>query len=547
MLRLLCTLILALGGAAACGKVDHAEGGDGSPGDGDGAPPGLQTLTVTVDGEGSVTSEPAGIDCPGSCSANFADGSQVVLSPIPSSSSQLAGWTGDCTGFDVPCSVTMDAGRSVDARFGLHGSHRWVDQIGSTGQDFISNDVVVDPDGNPIIAGEMEQDGGGWNIYVAKFDKVTGTMVWDNLIETAASEYFGGLAVDADGNAYAAMSFNGFEPETIAGVEVTPDLYGNIVVVRLAAADGEIEWVKQWGGDGQDRPHALAVGGANLYVAGETSSSSADFDGTVVPGSIGDAFIVKARLDNGNAVRVKHLDGDYELYSIAAIDTRVAVAGSFRVADTIDAGCSISLNGANATDGLVADFRVSDLDCQWAQDFGDLDADMDAFAFGVAAFPGGGWVATGGFEGDVLFAESGSALSSHGAADVFAVRYAANGDHVWSFRYGDTGSDVGTSIAATPDGYTLFTGAFNSPTITFGGFELEGNNDVFVTRMTPGVAPSHEWAVALGGDDTDRAEGLAVDPTGYVYVLAYFQGMTNVDGENMTAMVYDAWLAGLVR
>lgn len=66
-------------------------------------------------------------------------------------------------------------------------------------------------------------------------------------------------------------------------------------------------------------------------------------------------------------------------------------------------------------------------------------------------------------------------------------------------------------------------------------------------RMSTGTAPSHEWAVALGGDDTDRAEGLAVDADGYVYVLAYFNGMTTVDGQTMTAMAYDAWLGALVR
>jgi hypothetical protein len=372
-------------------------------------------------------------------------------------------------------------------------------------------------------------------------------MVWENHVETNASEYFGGLAVDLDGNVYTAMSFGGVEPEVIAGVTVTPDLFGNIVVLRLAAGDGHIEWVKQWGGDGQDRPHALAVAGANLYVAGETSSSPSDFDGTVLTASTGDAFVVKARLDNGNAVRVKHFDGNLELYSIAATPIKVAVAGEFRSAFTIDAGCAPTLSGGNSSDGLVAEMRVSDLDCQWVQDFGSSANDLSTFSFGIAAFPDGGWVATGGFQGNVLFASSGSALQSQGASDVFAVRYAANGDHVWSFRYGDAGSDVGTQIAATPDGSVVFTGAFNSASITFGGFDLTGTNDVFVTRMSPGDTPTHEWAVALGGDDTDRAEGLAVDPDGYVYVLAYFMGMTNVDGVAMTAANYDAWLGALIR
>lgn len=540
MLRFLLCLTLI-----GCGKVEHGAG-DGGPGDGDGAPPGFQTLEVSVTGGGVVTSEPAGIDCPGSCSSNFAEGAEVILASIPDGSSGLAGWTGDCGGFDASCTVTMDASRSVEATFGPHGSKRWVNHLTFPGQDFLFIDVVLDQDGNPIFSGEVEQDGGGWDLYVVKFDKMTGDVIWENQVMTASSEYVGGLAVDADGNAYAAMSILGFDPVTIAGTTVTPDLFGNIVVMRMAAADGAIEWVKQWGGDGQDRPHALAVGGGFLWVAGESSSSNADFDGNPLAASTGDAFIAKASLANGNAGRVKHLDGNFELFSIAATDTKVGVAGEFRAAVTIDAGCGISLNGSNASDGLVADFRVSDLDCQWAQDFGDLDPDMDAFAFGVAAHPDGGWVATGGFEGNVLWAEEGSSLGSRGGFDAFAVRYAANGTHVWSFRYGDTGSDIGTAIATAPDGATFLTGAFAGD-ITFGGFDLTGPNDAYVTRMSPGNTPSHEWAVALGGDSTDRPESLAADGDGYVYVGAYFNGMTNVDGEVFTAQDYDAWLGALIR
>ena len=52
----------------ACGSVTHGGNGDGSPDDADGAPPGFQTLAVTVTGDGAITSDPAGIDCPETCS-----------------------------------------------------------------------------------------------------------------------------------------------------------------------------------------------------------------------------------------------------------------------------------------------------------------------------------------------------------------------------------------------------------------------------------------------------------------------------------------------
>ena len=345
---------------------------------------------------------------------------------------------------------------------------------------------------------------------------------------------------------YAATTILGFDPVTIDGDQYTPDLFGNMIVLRLAAATGDIEWVKQWGGGAQDRPHALAIAGTSLYVAAETSSSDADFDGLAVSGSTGDAVIVKARLDNGTATRVKHIDGNIEILGIAASDTRIAVVGYFSGSPTFDAGCGISSSGTNSPDGWIAQFAQTDLDCQWANDFGDLAADSSTTAHAVAAYPGGGFVVVGSFQGNVLFAESGSALASRGSFDAFAARYGASGAHVWSFRYGDTGSDTAGAVATTPGGAVLLAGTFAGD-ISFGQFDLSGANDAFVTRMSPGEAPAHEWAVGLGGDSTDRAEGIALDADESVYVGAYFTGMTVVDGTTLTALDYDAWLAALVR
>lgn len=70
---------------------------------------------------------------------------------------------------------------------------------------------------------------------------------------------------------------------------------------------------------------------------------------------------------------------------------------------------------------------------------------------------------------------------------------------------------------------------------------------MFVTRMSAGTTPQHEWAVGLGGNNADRSEGPATNRDGYPYVVAYFTGMTNVDGTALTAADFDAWVAALVR
>ncbi len=76
------------------------------------------TLTVTKTGTGTgvVTSNPIGIECDATCSADFAADTLVALTAVPDTGSAFTGWGGACSGTGV-CNVTMHAARSVTANF----------------------------------------------------------------------------------------------------------------------------------------------------------------------------------------------------------------------------------------------------------------------------------------------------------------------------------------------------------------------------------------------------------------------------------------------
>lgn len=78
------------------------------------------TLSVGVNGSGngSVSSAPAGISCPGTCSANYTHGTQVTLTPAPAADSNFTGWSGACSGTGS-CVVNMDQSRNVTATFAI--------------------------------------------------------------------------------------------------------------------------------------------------------------------------------------------------------------------------------------------------------------------------------------------------------------------------------------------------------------------------------------------------------------------------------------------
>jgi hypothetical protein len=73
-------------------------------------------------GTGTVTSAPAGISCPSTCSANFASGTRVTLTASAASGSTFAGWSGGgCAGTGT-CMVTLTAATAVTATFNTGSS-----------------------------------------------------------------------------------------------------------------------------------------------------------------------------------------------------------------------------------------------------------------------------------------------------------------------------------------------------------------------------------------------------------------------------------------
>jgi uncharacterized repeat protein (TIGR02543 family) len=74
------------------------------------------TVSNTGNGQGRVTSAPAGIDCGALCSADFGYDDMVVLQATPSSGHTFEGWGGDCSGL-AECVVLTYQARQITAQF----------------------------------------------------------------------------------------------------------------------------------------------------------------------------------------------------------------------------------------------------------------------------------------------------------------------------------------------------------------------------------------------------------------------------------------------
>ena len=78
----------------------------------------LKALQVSISGQGTVGSEPAGISCPGHCSEEFAEGRTITLRARPAPHQRVASWTGCDSQPDADeCRVTMSDARSIGVEF----------------------------------------------------------------------------------------------------------------------------------------------------------------------------------------------------------------------------------------------------------------------------------------------------------------------------------------------------------------------------------------------------------------------------------------------
>lgn len=122
----------------------------------------------------------------------------------------------------------------------------------------------------------------------------------------------------------------------------------------------------------------------------------------------------------------------------------------------------------------------------------------------------------------------GEALSPAGSGvngDIYVVKYSNDGDYLWHYLVGGSGTEIAKNVAVDGNGDVLVTGYFS------GYFDWDmgpdtvapgpGTYDCFVLKLSS--AGQFLWVRSIGGPGEDQDHGLAVDAANNVYVT----GMTS--------------------
>ena len=131
------------------------------------------TVEKTGSGLGTVTSNPAGINCGGDCNEPYAPGTTVTLTAEPEQGSTFEGWSGACGGTNVTCTVPMNGNKSVTATFGTQSVTRTL-IVTVTGPGSVTSapGQINCTDGNAGVCQDTFNDGATVTLTA------TGTVTW---------------------------------------------------------------------------------------------------------------------------------------------------------------------------------------------------------------------------------------------------------------------------------------------------------------------------------------------------------------------------------
>jgi len=177
----------------------------------------------------------------------------------------------------------------------------------------------------------------------------------------------------------------------------------------------------------------------------------------------------------------------------------------------------------------------------WAHRFGDASSQ---YALGLAVDAAGGATITGRVFGAIDF--GGGPIQSAGLDDVFVAKLDADGNHVWSERFGSAEAQRGERVELDAAGNPVVVGEFagsmtaGAETITSAGLV-----DAFALKLD-GATGAPLWAARIGGAGEDQAQGVAVDAQGAAFVAGRFSGSASAGGVALTsAGLTDAFVAKL--
>jgi hypothetical protein len=370
----------------------------------------------------------------------------------------------------------------------------------------------------------------------------------------------GGIAVDADGNAYVVGWTDSSNVPTTPGAFQTTFGGGTRVdtfVTKLNPTGSALVYSTYLGGNGSDVGRKIAVDGVgNAYVVGQTLSSNfpttAGAFQTSFGGGYSDAFVTKLNPTGSALVYSTYLGGtgedDGSGISVDA-DGNAYVAGFTQSADLPTTAGAFQTNfGGGYGDAFVAKLDPTGSTLVYSTYLGGTDSDAAGNPGLAVDASGNAYVTSETVSTDFPTTAGAFQATLPGFQNAFVTKLDPTGSAlVYSTYLGGSYSDWTQAIAVDAEGNAYVTGATRSrdfPTTagafqtTFGG----GKSDAIVTKLNA-TGTALVYSTFLGGSGKDYGSAIAVDTAGNAFVT----GTTNSSDFPTTITAFQTSFGGGTR
>jgi hypothetical protein len=123
-------------------------------------------------------------------------------------------------------------------------------------------------------------------------------------------------------------------------------------------------------------------------------------------------------------------------------------------------------------------------------------------------------------------------VTAQGEADIFLTKFDASGNFVWAKTIGSSDSEYPDTLVLDASGNLLITGYFETDLDFDPGAGTQiltsaGNLDAFILKLD--ADGNYLWAKSFGSNGRDRGQGIAVDNSGNVVTIGYFNNTVDFD------------------
>ena len=372
--------------------------------------------------------------------------------------------------------------------------------VGTSGEDSF---------GTGDLTGLSEK--GWYDAVIVKFD-ANGTLEWAKNFGGEGDDNFNDVIETDDG--FIAIGFSGEDSFGNGDWSSTTSkgVWGDAIIVKFDTSGGVV-WSKNFGGDGGTSFESVtATADSGFLAVGhsyEDSYGTGDFTSVMGKGD-DDAIIVKFDAD-GDMVWVKNFGGEDEDRFNAVITLSdggfVAVGHSYE--DSFGNGDWSGVTGkGGGCDAIIVKYGADGI-VEWAYNFGGSSWDR---LYSVAETSDGGFVSVGFSEEGSFGNGDWLGIPGKGGPDAFVVKFDANGDVAWKRSFGGEGGDYFYDVKTTSDGGVIVIGNSNGWSFGTGDWINTTSNGGWMgaTLLKFDADGGVVWAKNFGGGHADFFNGVTV-------------------------------------